>query len=69
MPVRLTRYGFEFGAANVIRAIEHKGYVQILIATRRRFTEVNVTPSGLIRCSAPRRITEKERSAWIEEKS
>jgi hypothetical protein len=46
---RITEYGFEFGAAKVERAWEHKGHVGLTIYTGKQLLNVRITPSGLIR--------------------
>ena len=43
---RTTQYGFEFGAARVVRACDHKGYVGIRIVTPYRGVDIDVSPTG-----------------------
>jgi len=45
----LTPYGFEWGAANVLRCFEHEGRVCMKVDTPRASLEIYVTKTGLIR--------------------
>jgi hypothetical protein len=44
--IATTQYGFEYGAAEVIRACSHKGYVVITVAAKCGAVDLIVTPKG-----------------------
>ena len=44
-----TKFGFNWGAANIERCCSHKGYVFLTVRTKRQWLDITVTPSGLIR--------------------
>lgn len=42
------RCGFEWGAAKVVRAASHKGYVGLRIVTPYRGVDIDVSPTGRV---------------------
>lgn len=49
----LTQYGFEYGAARVVRIHHSNGAVVINVETDKREVTIWVTRTGLIRLSGP----------------
>ena len=49
MHYKETKFGFEWGAAIVERVVSHKGYVVLVVRSKRKELDITVTPSGLIR--------------------
>lgn len=45
----VTRYGFSWGAADIVRIASHRGHVMIEVRTPRARLMIRVTPTGLIR--------------------
>lgn len=49
IPCTTTRFGFDWGSAQVVRICDHHGQIILVVRTPRQELEIRVTPSGLIR--------------------
>jgi hypothetical protein len=48
-----SKYGFRWGAVDVVRAATHKGYRFLLIETERQAVQIAITPTGFLRVGKP----------------